>query len=93
MKISLLIPIVFVAYSASSQTNSGTLIVFQLMSHRFIVAADSRGMVNGIPDDSYGKIVAHNNQIVFLTLDVQFQRILAPSPGQPGFPSGFSACR
>jgi hypothetical protein len=91
VKISL--PIVFFAYSTSAQTNSETLIVFQITQDNFIVAADSRRMVNGIPDDSYRKIVAFNDEIVFLTLKVQSQRILAPSPGQPGFPSGFSARR
>ena len=67
MKISLLIPIVFIAYSASAQINSGTLIVFQITKDKLVIAADSRSMTNGVPDDTSCKIMAFNDKIVFFT--------------------------
>lgn len=53
--------------STSAQINSGTIIVFHVAQDKFIVAADSRAIFNGIPEDTDCKIAVFHNQIVFFT--------------------------
>jgi hypothetical protein len=57
--------IVFSFELAHSQINSGSLIVFQVVDGKFIMAADSREVLNGIPNDSNCKIAAFSDQLLF----------------------------
>jgi hypothetical protein len=54
-----------ISQSAYSQISSGTVIIFQLIHNKFIVAADSRGIFKRVPDDTYCKIAAFDQQVVF----------------------------
>jgi hypothetical protein len=55
----------FISQSAYPQVSSGTVIVFQLVNGKFIMAADSRGIFKGVPDDTYCKIAAFRQQVIF----------------------------
>ncbi len=55
------------AYEASAQIGTGTIIVFHVAKDKFIIAADSRGIFKGIPEDSDCKIAAFNHQFIFAT--------------------------
>ena len=54
-----------VSHSAYSQISSSTLIVFQLVNNKFIMAADSRGSFDGSPHDTYCKIATFRDQVIF----------------------------
>ena len=49
---------------AHAQVRSGTIVVFQLKDNQFSIAADSRSILNGIPNDSECKIMALNSNFV-----------------------------
>lgn len=55
------------SYSAVAQISSGTIIVFHLTKDKFIIAADSRAVFKGKPEDSDCKIAAFHHQFVFAT--------------------------
>jgi len=54
-------------YPASAQINTGTIIVFHVAKNKFIIAADSRAVFRGDPEDNDCKIAAFNHQFVFAT--------------------------
>lgn len=54
-----------ISQSAYSQISSGTLIVFQSVNNKFMIAADSRGSFNDSPHDTYCKIAAFRHQVIF----------------------------
>jgi hypothetical protein len=49
---------------AHTQVRSGTIVVFQLKDNQFSIAADSRSILNGAPNDSECKIMALNRNFV-----------------------------
>jgi len=51
--------------SASSQIDSGTIVVFQLVDGKFIIAADSRGVRGGVSNNTECKIAAFRHQVIF----------------------------
>jgi len=50
---------------AHSQINSGTVIIFQLVNDKFIMASDSRMIFEGKPSDGNCKIAAFRDHVVF----------------------------
>ncbi len=50
---------------ATAQTSSGTVVVFQLIDDKFIIAADSRSILRGIPSDTHCKIAAFRHKVIF----------------------------
>jgi hypothetical protein len=56
-----------VVYSAHAQVNTGTIVVFQLTNEKFVIAADSRGVVaDKPPEDTHCKIAAFkSHHVVF----------------------------
>jgi hypothetical protein len=67
MKIWLLFFVGFFAYPASAQINTGTIIVFHIAKDKFIIAADSRAVFKGRPENGDCKIAAFNHQFIFAT--------------------------
>lgn len=57
--------IAFISCNAFAQQESGTVVVFQLVDNKFIVAADSRGLVKGIPHDTDCKISTFRHKVIF----------------------------
>src|ERR1700722_5083590 len=66
MKVLFYIAVVVFSFElAHSQVNSRSIIVFQVVDGKFIMAADSREVLNGEPSDSHCKIAAFSNQLLF----------------------------
>jgi len=76
----------FISQPAYPQVSSGTVIVFQLVNGKFVVAADSRGIFKGIPNDTYCKIAAFRQQVVFAVAAGPFY-----VPGNPDAAPAWSA--
>jgi hypothetical protein len=55
------------SYPTVAQISSGTIIVFHLTKDKFIIAADSRAVFKGKPEDSDCKIAVFHHQFVFAT--------------------------
>jgi hypothetical protein len=68
MKICILLFTVGVFSSpTSAQIGTGTIIVFHVTKNKFIIAADSRAVFKGQPEDSDCKIAVLNHQFIFAT--------------------------
>ena len=55
------------SHATSAQIGTGTIIVFHIAKDKFIIAADSRVVFKGNPEDSGCKIAAINHQFIFAT--------------------------
>jgi hypothetical protein len=64
MKVGWFLLVLFCQF-ATAQINSGTIVVFQVIDGKVIVAADSRGILRGKPRDTYCKIAAFRHKVVF----------------------------
>jgi hypothetical protein len=60
-----ILAIVVAIQYAYAQVGSGTIVVYQVLENKFIVAADSRVVLNGIPSDTNCKIAAFREQVIF----------------------------
>jgi hypothetical protein len=69
MRNNVLMFVLLVAYPASTQISSGTVVVFNFTEDKLIVAADSRVVHNDAtpPDNAYCKISTLGHQFVFVT--------------------------
>ncbi|MGB2675752.1 MAG: hypothetical protein WAN12_01540 [Candidatus Acidiferrum sp.] len=67
MKTLILCVVGLLAYPASAQISTGTIIVFHVAKDRFIIAADSRAVFKGKPEDIDCKIAAFDHQFIFAT--------------------------
>ena len=57
--------VLFAFQPAYAQIGSGSVVVFELINKKFTVAADSRVTLNGVRSDTYCKILAFRQQMVF----------------------------
>ncbi len=72
--------VVFIPQFAQAQLTSGTLIVFQLRNNKFMLAADSRGELNGVTRDTNCKVAAFRQKVIFAVAGVPFY---PPRPFDP----------
>jgi hypothetical protein len=54
----------FLCQFTSAQINSGTIVAFQLIDEKLIMAADSRGLLKGVPSDTHCKIAAFRHKMI-----------------------------
>lgn len=50
---------------ANAQIDSGTIVAFQMINGKLIMAADSRGVLRGVPSDTQCKISAFRHKVIF----------------------------
>lgn len=69
MKEKILVLVLLMAYPASSQISTGTIVIINLSKDEIVVAADSRSIDGrSAPDNSYCKIAVLRHQFVFTSV-------------------------